>query len=144
MKFLSVIILLGLMVWTWDGYKSTTGISAVTHFELQNELKDFITGYIQQKVEGSSNIRFLRFWTEETTSKEIRAVFEYTFDITDKNKETATTQLKGFAYLNPQGESNEWSLDRVEINDQVIEFKNGSVINAEPPTAPSAEPKEHK
>ncbi len=72
MKFLSIIILLALMSWTWTGYKSTADVSVITHVELQNELKGFIIGYIQENVKGSTNIQFVRFWTEPTNTKEIR------------------------------------------------------------------------
>lgn len=140
MKFLSIIILLALMAWTWTGYKSTADVTVTTHVELQNELKNFITGYIQENVKGSSNIKFLRFWTEPTTSKEIRAVFEYSFDSIDTNQETTTTALKGYAFLTPREGNSEWSLDRVEINDQVIEFKNGSVVTVDGAPTPTAEP----
>ncbi len=148
MKFLSIVILLALMAWTWTGYKSTADVSVITHVELQNELKNFISGYIEQNVKGYSNIQFVRFWTEPTHTKEIRAVFEYSFDVTDANNESTTTLLKGYAYLTPQEGTGEWSLDKVEINDQVIEFKDGAIVKGDPNgTQESAQPEqtpEHK
>lgn len=128
MKFLSIIFLLAMMAWSWQGYKVQTDVPAVAHVLLQQELKSFITDYLQKNVKGLINIKFQRFWTETTTSDNIKAVFEYSFDVSDDKAELITTQLTGSATLTPLQDADGWSLDRIEINNQVLEFKNGALI----------------
>src|SRR5205809_985026 len=50
------------------------------------------------------------------------------FDSKGETGETTSTRLKGFAFLTPEGGLDQWSLDRIEINNQVIDFKSGSVV----------------
>lgn len=121
-----------MMAWSWNGYKHNSDVPVLVHFQLQNELKDFIVEYVTQNQAGSSNVLFHRFWTEPTLTKEIRAAFEYSFDVTDDKGEKTNAVLTGYAYLTPkEGGENEWSLDRVEINNQVIEFQKGSLVTPE-------------
>jgi hypothetical protein len=128
MKFLSLIILIVLLGWTWAGYKHTGDVPVAVHYNLQNELRNFIADYIGKNVKGASNLQFYKFWTEPTQTKEVRAVFEYSFDTKNDNNEETTTRLKGYAFLTPEGGLDQWSLDKVEVNNQIIDFKSGSVI----------------
>lgn len=135
------------MAWSWDNYKNTHGVPVTIHLQLQEDLKVFIANYIQEHVTGSKNIQFSRFWTETLNSNQVRASFEYSFDTTDATNETTNTMLKGIAYLSPHEDAEqtkeEWSLDRVEINNEVLEFKHGSLVTPGSP-APAAENKESK
>lgn len=128
MKFIAVIGLILILVITWRGYKGTSDVSSLTHYNLQTELKSFITNYIQTHLKGVSNITFQKFFTEPTNTAEVRAVFEYSFDSDSGEGDTARTLLTGYAYLTPQGDQKNWSLDRIEIADQVIDFKNGTLL----------------
>lgn len=129
MKFLSVIFLLIALTWSWRGYKNTSEVPVVVHHHLQTELRNFIAEYVEQNAPGATNILFHRFWTEPTQTSEVRATFEYSFDSKNNEGEGATTRLRGYAYLSPQGGVDQWSLDRIEVNNQVIDFKNGSTIS---------------
>lgn len=129
MKFLSVIFLLIILVWSWRGYKNTSEVSVAIHHHLQTELRNFITEYVMQNAPQATNVLFHRFWTEPTQTAEVRAIFEYSFDSKNDENENTTTRLRGFAYLSPQGGVDQWSLDRIEVNNQIIDFKNGSVIS---------------
>ena len=140
MKFVATFILLGLLAWTWNGYKHADEIPVAIHFRLQNELQLFITQYIQQHVSGAEKVQFYRFWTEPTNAKgaapnEVRAVFEYSFDSKDESGSLVTSHMTGAAFLTPttptsDSNSAQWNLDRVEIDNQIIDFKTGSVVES--------------
>ena len=132
MKFLSIIFLLGALVWSWQGYKNSSDVPVAVHYNLQNELKNFIIEYVGKNLPSAQQIEFHRFWTEPTQGQDVRAVFEYSFLTKEADGQEAETRLTGYAWLSPDPQKKaEWSLDRIEINNQVIDFKTGAVV---PPT----------
>lgn len=138
MKFFALILLFVLLAWSWQGYKHTGDVPVAVHYNLQTELRTFIIDYVEKNVPGATQIQFHRFWTEPTQTSEVRAVFEYSFESKDGRGETTSTRLKGVAYLTPEaGGLDQWSLDRVEVNNQTIDFQNGSTISPQTPTQPT-------
>ena len=139
MKFVAWFFLLGTLGLTWNGYRGLAeGVSVITHFNLQNELRQFIADYVKSHAPGVEQVSFVRFWTEPVEKGQVRAVFEYEFTSKDEKGESVSSRINGLAYLSPVAETQNWSLERVEVNDQVIEFQTDTVITPDPHTGSSA------
>lgn len=98
---------------------------------VKSALTNFIASYIEQNLEGVSNIRFFNMTTKILDGEKIRAVFMYSFDTPNEKGETVSTLLDGSALLvkedsNPA--SNSWALEEIQVDNEVIEFKDGTVI----------------
>ncbi len=123
------------MIWSWNSTQKEEPV-VFTHRMIQNELAIFISDYIKQKVSGSQPVEFQSMWTELLPSKQIRAHFRYRFETAAGESGEALT-MKGFALLRPEKQDDsgnaasvatEWSLDHVEIENEVVDFKDGSRI----------------
>lgn len=144
MKYLSVFFLVTIMVCTWKTSQSKSDIPFDVHATIQSELETFIKDYITSELPSAKDIRFNRIWTEELADHRLKATFEYSFSdsaATDTPKAT----LGGVAILSRNPSENDvdagWGLDEVQINNEVIEFKErdvppneGAVLEESSPT----------
>lgn len=137
MKYLSVLLFLGLMYWTWDLSRSETPISQQVHVGIQDELKRLISDYIQQNLPTSHDLRFDRFYTEAMDEKnKVKANFTYSFE--DDSAEIGGTrvQIEGFAVLNRLSETDkksDWSFDELTILNNEVNFKDPIKITPDGP-----------
>ena len=97
------------------------------HIRLQDELTSFIQNYVQQNLPNSQNFKMHSIYTKPPRKGLIRAYFNYSFS-TDGN---ATTQLLGHASLKKikEGDVQEWSLEKIEIEGEQITFDQPIIIN---------------
>lgn len=139
MKYLSVILFLGLMYWTWNLSRIESPVSQQVHIGIQDELKRLISDYIQQNLPSSRNLRFDRFYTENLDeSNRVKANFTYSFDDESQEVGSARIQIEGFAILNRLSESatkSDWSFDELVILNNEVDFKDPIRItpNGPPP-----------
>ena len=129
MKFLSLIVLLILVSWSWAYIHQTADIAEQTHIDIQEDLTRFITNYISEQLPNSRNIRFEKMWTSRTKSEQLKASFRYSFEDVDAEDGSARVEIEGYALLNrKEGENPDldtWSFDELHILDNVIEFTEG-------------------
>ncbi len=146
MKFVALGVLLLVLVWSWRGTQRPGDVPSAIHMSLQTELQQFIQKYISENVPSVKNIRFHRLWTKPIDVDTVDAQFEYSFSSLAEGEGTAKTILAGSARLNrvpgddPAQEG--WSLARVQIDDQTIEFEEGVLIRSDGQTP--AEPSQEK
>lgn len=128
MRYLSLLLLLILMKWTWGVANDTPFIALRVHQEVQDDLKSFIRHYIKDALPSVKKVDFQNMWTEEVNRKQMKVHFQYSFEEPD-SKTVAT--LEGVAVLNRDSKEEEkWSFDELYILGDHIEFKEGIVIKA--------------
>lgn len=150
MKFISPILFLIAMSWTWCLSMAAQPVPESVHLGVQTNLKRIITEYVQKNLATAKNVQFDKMWTEVIKKDRIKAVFAYTF--VDENKENgdAKVQIEGFAILNKSNEtadSMDWSFDELHILNNSVDYKDpiritpgGPAEITEPPAATPAEP----
>lgn len=133
MKFLSVLALIVLLGWTWKSSHSFNAIPTQVHFQVQQDFHDFVKTYIHEHVPTAKNIQFQKLWTEPEKGNNIKATFTYSFETEGNN--ASRTLLSGFALLIPDMESlkdqtpiTKWVLDKIVINNEEVNYQNGSII----------------
>ena len=135
MKFVALAVLLLALVCSWREAQSPGDISSAIHMSLQSELQQFIQKYIADNVPSAKDIRFHRLWTKPIDIDTVDAQFEYSFSSMAEGEGMAKTILAGSARLHripgndPAKEG--WSLARVQIDDQTIEFEEGVMIRSD-------------
>jgi hypothetical protein len=135
MKYVSLIFLIGVVAATWLVAKNDPGVSEASHLEIQKDLQRVITELIQQNAPEVTDIRFEKFWTQTLTSKQIKAVFAYSFNEGAEGTErSARIGIEGHAILNrmvdQSGMFELWGMDSLFIENNRIDFKEG--LNIQP------------
>lgn len=142
MKFVALGVLLLAFIFSWRGTQNPSDIPAAIHFSLQSELQQFIQKYISENVASAKEIKFHRLWTKPVDIDTVDAQFEYSFLSQADGEGLAKTLLSGTARLNrvqgAEAASEGWSLARVQIDDQTIEFEQGMLIRSDGSSAPPA------
>lgn len=131
MKYISVLIILFAMQWSWAFIHDERSISQNVHMEIQRDLRNIISEYVQKSLPTSRDLRFERFWTESTGLNQVKASFIYSF--IDENVRTgaARVEIEGFALLNRvvnEEMKETWSFDELRILNNQIDFNEPTYI----------------
>lgn len=134
MKFVSWIILLGLLSWSWNEVNRQSPISVATHAGLQENLRQIIMEKVKQLLPTATDLKFHQIFTKPVDDNHVQATFSYSFFAGDQGKPGVKTTLSGKADLSklenpvPETEEPNWSFDKLTIDGQEIEFEDDSVI----------------
>ncbi len=144
MRYLSLILIVFVMWWTWAVVHSPAVISQAEHERIQTELKQVINNYITTHLPTAKNIHFDQFWTKTLNRHTIRASFSYTFDDAGVNNQIVRIGINGYAILDHKANSaatgtatnaDVWSLDKLNVTNDRYMFLNGTLVK--PGAAPT-------
>jgi hypothetical protein len=132
MKYISTVILLAVIFWSWTAVNAPSAVPLVTHVGLQDNLKEIIKTKIHDMLPNANQIVFSQMETRTLTDTQVEATFSYSYKEKSAGTEPGVkTTLSGRAILNqhavPAPDKNEpveysWSFDKLEMNGQVIDF----------------------
>jgi hypothetical protein len=132
LKYVSLIVMLAALIWTWRLSQSEAEVSLNVHASLQREVEDIIRNYIQQHRPGATNVEFYELFTETINPSKVKAHFKYSFDDTVNSKDATHQMFEGTAVLNKEAKSQDdkstWSLDEVNATNTSIDYKKGSEV----------------
>lgn len=137
MKYLSTLIFLAAMYWSWALATQERPISEQVHVSIQNDVKQIITEYVQSQLPNSSDLRFEKFWTETVDDNQVKVTFMYSFEDTNEEVGEARTSIEGYTFLRRVSETadaTDWDFVNKEIfiiNNQV-EYKDPIKITPAP------------
>jgi len=127
MKYVSLLLLLYAMSYTWGLAHRKQAIPEQTHVGIQEDLKRVITDYIQENLPNSKNLIFKRFWTEPLSEEKVKASFVYSFEDANEQVGEARVEISGQAILSRQNETEEtsiWSLDDLSVTSSQVDYKD--------------------
>jgi hypothetical protein len=153
-KYISLILFVVALSWTWHLVHSDSPVSFETHSGIQEKLANLIVDTIKSKRANASDIVIQKIWTEVVSSEKVKAFFVYSFK---DNSESGpvTSEIKGEGLLEHQGEDAEgndrWVLTKVQTSSDAIQFDDATIITGSPngtaevnPEAAPAAPTENK
>ena len=127
MKYLSLLVFLFAMHWSWSLVHDPANVSENVHLGIQDDLKRVISDYIQENLPKSKNLRFERFWTENLKKNQVKASFIYSFEDNAESVGPARVEIEGYAILNRDENTDEeydfWNFDELYILNNRIDFK---------------------
>lgn len=128
MKTLGLIIIFGLMAWSWSAfYSSNYGVTEQTMVEIQNGLQDQILKVMQGQSDNLNNIVFKKFWTKELSKDKVKAEFLISFDeLTEESMNKI--ERNGNVILTKADETSDeqvWIVDSIRVEGERIEFQKG-------------------
>ena len=134
MKYLSLLVFIVAMYWTWGLVQDTPPVRESVHIGIQEDLKRIITEYIEKNLPTAHDIRFDKFWTEALKKNQVKASFLYSFDESSEKEPAARISIEGYAILNRQKSDDPrydvWSFDELFVLNNKVDFKEGLTIKA--------------
>jgi hypothetical protein len=132
MKFISLLVFVGSLWWTWHLTYSEPAIRFDTHASLQTEVQTIITEYVNKHRPQATEIQFRKMWTEALNPNKVKVTFEYSFADVVGSDEATEQVFQGSAILNriasENSEEETWSLDEVSADNTSIIFKKGAEV----------------
>ena len=127
MKYLSLFILLMFVSLSWNLIHKPSAVNEEIHTGLQEDLKKFITEYIEENAVSITDLKFEKMWTETLKPNQVKASFRYSFD--QGGLSDSRTMIEGYAILNKAAKQDReyevWNFDDLYILDNHVEFSEG-------------------
>ena len=132
MKILTYIILAAALYISWGLFNGSGAlVSEAVHMELRRGLSEQLTQSIVAARPEAFNIEVKEFWTETVSADEVKASFTFEFDEPDSDGNLVHIEKKASAVVtrvsNKSGVQT-WSADKLNLEGQVIVFKEGLTI----------------
>lgn len=140
MKYLSVVVFVGLMSWTWTKIHGEAPVSFETHAAIQNKLAVMLQEAIQAKKPTALGLVVERVWTEDMSNGQVKAHFVYSFRETSDPSLSATlnaakTQVRGEGLLErlPDDGSgfDRWNLTEIKTTNNSVLFEEDLILTPE-------------
>lgn len=134
MRYLRLMLLFGFIFWTYSFVKTPLNVKIITHSYIQEDLRNIIKVAIQDALPDAKDIRFSSMNTENKASNAVLANFIYGFtSISEIGPHRI--EVEGSAMLNRDEVSQDgtevWSLDKIKLGDETLEFQEPLVIEVE-------------
>ena len=141
MKFLSWILIVLLMSWTFQASKTSQALPVAQHGYLVEELKTMIVDYLVNNVENVQNIDFQRFFTEIVVPQEnIPAYVKYSYESTTESGALTREVREGEFDLFSTDGGQTWEPNAKNFRGLNLEFLEGlRVTPGEPDELPALE-----
>lgn len=145
MKYLSLVIILALMSWTWCLATTPRDFSLEMYQAAEVEFENAIRAHIKERRPDAKNVIFHQLYTEAVKPNgEIRARFRYEIEATTSGGEITEELIEGTATRHSEDEGKTWSWRIEEATAPSVRFREGLKVSPkiESPaeTAPSIQP----
>lgn len=117
---------------SWAYIHNPSALPEVTHFELQEDVKEVIGSLIAERLPHAQDLNFERFWTELVNENQIKATFAYRFNDVDPELGEVQMRISGEALLNYMPDADQgfgrWGLDEVSVTNTQVLYVEGAEI----------------
>ncbi len=132
MRYIGLLCIGLAMFWTWGLVHGSRPIPVSVHQSLQQEMVTLIQDYVSERRPASSPVIFEYMWTKALSENQVKAFFSFYYDDLLEDGEETHESRSGWALLSRNTlESSKWSLDSVQVDQDALVFKDGTVIHAD-------------
>ena len=138
MKYISVLIFVLLMVWTWSVSQRPSTVELREHKQVEANLEEFIRNAIVKQLPNVKDIIFRQLFTETVTpGQELNAFFRYDLIAPTRGGDTTSQLIDGSVNLKSTDNGQNWVIANHQVTKQILTFDQGSRISvkAVPTTA---------
>ena len=133
MKYISLVVVLALMVWSWSLATAEPAFSAEQTRRVEEGVENDIHAFIQRKYPQTTDIYCQQFYTETVKANEAMNVrFRCSTEGGAQNDEKVQQTFEGVLRLVSKDGFETWDETGGEIRVPDIVFENGSKISAKP------------
>ncbi|MCM2280482.1 MAG: hypothetical protein NDI61_01395 [Bdellovibrionaceae bacterium] len=139
MKYISLVIMIVLMAWTWSAANSTRHYGLQESGAMETEIETVIVDYIRTQRPTLKSVNFRQLFTEVVRpDEEIRAHMKYSIVDSAANGDLVEQQFQGTLLLVKSKQDQTWRSAAINIQSPLVEFKEGAQISAGPDEATPA------
>lgn len=141
MKYVSLIVILGLMIWSWSLATAQPSFSLESHKRVEESVEKDIQAFIVRKYPQTTDIYCQQFYTETITAgEEMNVHFRCSSEGNAADDEKVQQIFEGKIRIASKDGFQSWDEVGGEINSPEVNFQNGSKISAKPGAAAADEP----
>jgi hypothetical protein len=134
MKYISLVIMLGLMIWSWSLATAQSSFSMEQTKRVEDGVESDIREFIQRKYPQTTDIYCQQLYTETVKEgEEMNVHFRCTTEGTAAGGEKVEQMFEGLLRLGSNDGFESWDELGGEIRSPDIVFENGSRISAKDP-----------
>lgn len=130
MKFINLVLLIVVLGYTWCWFNEDPAVPQSVHMDIQNDVKKYISDYVETHLPLASKVSFKTFYTELIDNQNMKAHFTYSFTESSLENEPTTMTLTGFALLNvervdqmgPNYQEQRWKIHDIFIPTKELEY----------------------
>ncbi len=141
-KIISLVVLLGLMVWTWNLIHSSPTVTFETHSIMQERLAEIIKASVQKNRPTAQNFSLVRIWTETLKEDRVKAHFVYRFK-EGTGSEAADQTVSGEAFIQKTSGQNStqenWKIEKVQTSANQVIFEDVMSVTPEEEAKPQGQ-----
>jgi len=136
MKYVSLILIVFSLGFTWHLAHLEDPISIKVHRELQVAVTEVIQAAVTQQLPNAKEFHFSRLFTQTINPDTVQTFFGYTFKEAGEGEEQTERNIEGTATLiRDRDDRTKWVLEDIKVDQAAIEFHEGTVIKAGEETA---------
>ncbi|MEQ1875970.1 MAG: hypothetical protein ABL958_04945, partial [Bdellovibrionia bacterium] len=121
MKYLSLVLLLFCLGFTWHLAHVQDPISLKVHRELQQAVSEVIKAAVTQQLPSATDFAFTRLYTQTIDENSVKTYFVYSFN--EAGADATEREVQGQALLTRDpAEKGKWILDDIRVDQAAIEF----------------------
>jgi hypothetical protein len=129
MKYLSILLLLVVMRWTWSLATTDRAFSLENHRNLETEVERIITDDIHERQPDARDIEFSQLYTEVVQpEKTIKVHFRYAFNAPSSDGQVTHQTFTGDLLLNSDDSGTTWKKTHISLHQPLLRFKNATKV----------------
>jgi hypothetical protein len=132
-QFVSLIVFIGTMIWTWSLFNSDAAVSLETHAGIQSKFITLIEKSVRTSAPTVTGFEILSMHTKNIDDRQVSAHFSYRYKEQLTEGESATQVLSGEARLvralSEDPESDRWLVQSVKTEGQQVDFQQGLTVD---------------
>ncbi len=137
MKYVSLIVILGLMIWSWSLATAEPSFSLEEHKRVEAGVENDIRAFIARKYPQTTDIYCQQLYTETLkTGEEMNVNFRCGTEGGAANNEKVEQVFEGTLHIASKDGFQTWDELGGEIRSPEVYFQNGSHISAKAPATP--------
>jgi hypothetical protein len=139
MKYLSLVIILALMSWTWCLATTPRDFSLENYQVIEMEFEKAIREHIKARRPDAKNIIFHQLYTEKAQPNgDVRARFRYEIDANASGGESTEEIIEGVAVRHSEDEGATWSWRIEEAKSPSVRFREGIKVTPKSESTPES------
>ncbi|HEX4925061.1 MAG TPA: hypothetical protein VFV50_13290 [Bdellovibrionales bacterium] len=128
MKYVSLLLIVFSLAFTWRLAHHSDPIPVKLHHELQTAVTDVIKSAVTQQLPDATNFHFSKMYTQTINENAVQTFFGYTFNEKGESEETERN-ITGTALLTRDpADQTKWVLEDIRVDQSAIEFQEGTII----------------
>lgn len=140
MKYISLILLIGLMIWSWSLATAQQSFTLENHQQVEARVEEDVRGFIIRKYPNTSDIYCQQLYTEVVKPNEAMTVhFRCRTEGSGNEGEKIQQTFEGHISIASTDGFQSWNETGGEIRSPEVLFQNGSRISAKDPMPQGAD-----